>query len=77
MSVRQDSLFGRGEMAPTKPAAKVAVQRSVAQQLPLGGRAPTAGEHVCVCGCAAVYGLGEAWFCVRCVPPDFLPANRR
>lgn len=34
-------------------------------------------EHVCgPCGSAAVYGLGNAWFCTTCVPAGFLPHTR-
>lgn len=33
--------------------------------------------HNCACGAWGCYGLGDTWFCRKCVPADFLPHERR
>lgn len=45
---------------------------------PSGWRAPDLPrEHVCRgCAGAAVFGLGDAWFCGHCRPKDFMPHER-
>lgn len=69
------------DLFATIPTAAAQAPTAAAQApaaRPIGWRAPThPREHVCR-GCAGVAscGIGDAWFCVPCVPSDFWPKGR-
>lgn len=79
MTARQDSLFGREEVAPVRAApASPAVRATARTERPAGWRPVTDAkrEQACrTCAGAASCGLGEAWYCVACAPADFWPAG--
>lgn len=64
---------GRLDLGVSRAPRPAPGQTAPTRRRPDGWRAPTAGEHVCA-GCvgAAVFGLGETWFCRACVPAGFL-----
>lgn len=79
----QPDLFGGGpEKRPVEPVKAPEVRSHQPKPLepprpkptPASGRPAGKGDHVCAaCGCLAVYGQGNTWFCRSCVPADFLP----